>query len=697
MRPRKRRRLRRRIPFLSEDYHDVVALWLIRAGLYTREGEKWLKSLREVPDCLSWSDGLERFVENDLTITTAKKHLRDALAQAERKTRSPRGTLFRNVELLGGVLDLDHVAKDILTFAVCANSHEALEDLFNQVGGTPRSLIRILSKTLDRDREEVRRALNGTAPLISSGLIRLTAESHYSVPFELMNNLASVMLREHDDERELLANFFHTSPDSSLSIENFPHLADRISILIAYLKATLADKTTGVNVLLYGIPGTGKTELTRSIAFELNMPLYEVSTEDEEGDARSGDYRFSAYRLCQKLLGGKNPCLVLFDEAEDVFPDYGAFFFFGPRRSGPAKGWTNRILEENPVPSIWVTNKVSQIDPAFLRRFDMAFEVGRPPRSIRRKILDHHMSDLCENPTELDRLSEMEMFTPADAEKTARVLRHLKKTGPLLDTTTQILVEERLKLRGENRPVKRRARGIPFDLSLINADEDLHQLTTALQHNPKGTICLYGPPGTGKTEFGHFIAKECDLPILIKRASDLIDKYVGESEKNIAAMFEEARREKALLLLDEADSFLHDRRKAQRSWEITQVNELLVQMENFEGLFVCSTNLMDSLDQASIRRFAMKIKFDYMQCEQKRKMFSRALEFMDIPLPIGKEDEMIASRLTSLKFLTPGDFAVIVRKNAMIPVASSPFSFLSELDKEMSAKPGLETKSIGFM
>ena len=96
MRPRKHR-LRRCIPFLSESYHDVIALWLIRAGLYTREGEKWLKSLREVPDCLSWCDGLERFVENDLTITTAKRHLRDALAQAERKTRSPRGTLFRNV------------------------------------------------------------------------------------------------------------------------------------------------------------------------------------------------------------------------------------------------------------------------------------------------------------------------------------------------------------------------------------------------------------------------------------------------------------------------------------------------------------------------------------------------------------------------------------------------------------------------
>lgn len=69
----------------------------------------------------------------------------------------------------------------------------------------------------------------------------------------------------------------------------------------------------------------------------------------------------------------------------------------------------------------------------------------------------------------------------------------------------------------------------------------------------------------------------------------------------------------SVLLLDEADSFLRDRTSAQRSWEVTQVNELLTQMERFEGLFICSNNLIDRLDSASIRRFDFKIMLSYLK------------------------------------------------------------------------------------
>jgi transitional endoplasmic reticulum ATPase len=95
-----------------------------------------------------------------------------------------------------------------------------------------------------------------------------------------------------------------------------------------------------------------------------------------------------------------------------------------------------------------------------------------------------------------------------------------------------------------------------------------------------------------------------------------LDKYVGESEKNIADMFAVARQQNAVLVLDEADSFLADRRNAQRSWEVTQVNELLTQMEAFDGIFICTTNLMEKLDPASIRRFAFKVRFDPMTPDQ---------------------------------------------------------------------------------
>ena len=93
------------------------------------------------------------------------------------------------------------------------------------------------------------------------------------------------------------------------------------------------------------------------------------------------------------------------------------------------------------------------------------------------------------------------------------------------------------------------------------------------------SLLLTGPPGTGKTALAAALAERLDRPLLVKRASDLLSKWVGETEARIADAFAEARESGALLLFDEADSLLSDRADARRSWEISQVNELLTWMD----------------------------------------------------------------------------------------------------------------------
>ena len=100
-----------------------------------------------------------------------------------------------------------------------------------------------------------------------------------------------------------------------------------------------------------------------------------------------------------------------------------------------------------------------------------------------------------------------------------------------------------------------------------------------------------------------------------------MSKYLGETEQNMAAMFRDATSEKAVLLLDEADSFLQDRRGAQRTYEVTEVNEMLQGMERFAGVFICTTNLLDRIDQAALRRFTFKIRFKPMTSVQRERMF----------------------------------------------------------------------------
>ena len=155
----------------------------------------------------------------------------------------------------------------------------------------------------------------------------------------------------------------------------------------------------------------------------------------------------------------------------------------------------------------------------------------------------------------------------------------------------------------------------PYSLDFVNATADLRLVTEAIVREKRATVCLYGPPGTGKTMWAQHLADQMQVPLRAARASDLLNCYVGETEKNIAKLFTTARDEGALLFLDEADSFLQERARAVRSWKITQVNELLVQMEAFDGVFVCATNFVNSLDRASLRRFAMKIEFKALRAE----------------------------------------------------------------------------------
>jgi len=165
--------------------------------------------------------------------------------------------------------------------------------------------------------------------------------------------------------------------------------------------------------------------------------------------------------------------------------------------------------------------------------------------------------------------------------------------------------------------------------------------------------------------------------------------YVGESEQNIARMFEQAKAEDAVLVLDEADSLLRDRRGAKQSWEVTQVNELLVQMENFDGLFICSTNLMDDLDQASLRRFAIKVEFDYLKPEQAIQM----LEKESIEMPSSEDSRAIAM----LSNLAPGDFSAVKKRLDILGMKPTPKVMIQELKVEVGIKEHQLSRPIGFL
>jgi SpoVK/Ycf46/Vps4 family AAA+-type ATPase len=166
---------------------------------------------------------------------------------------------------------------------------------------------------------------------------------------------------------------------------------------------------------------------------------------------------------------------------------------------------------------------------------------------------------------------------------------------------------------------------------------------------------------------------------------------VGDSEKAIAAAFRQAEREGALLMLDEVDSFLREREGAQHSWEVTRVNEMLTRMESFSGVFIASTNLMDGIDAAALRRFDLKIRFDYLEPGQAALMLERQCAALGLESPSLE----VSARARRLALLTPGDFSALARRHRFTPFVGCE-QVVEALEQECMLKRG-KSASIGFL
>ena len=257
-----------------------------------------------------------------------------------------------------------------------------------------------------------------------------------------------------------------------------------------------------------------------------------------------------------------------------------------------------------------------------------------------------------------------------------------------------LIIKNSLQLLGHSSIIRKTSNNnIEFELDYLNVDIDVEAISRGLSLHSTARFCLYGPPGTGKTSFGGYLSKILDRPLMVKRASDIFDMYVGGTEKNIARIFNEASQEGSILMIDEADSLLQDRKGASRSWEVTQVNELLTQMENFQGVLICSTNLMHDLDQASLRRFDFKVFFDYLKQKQRWELFVKHLQGYGSDLSNIAREKIVIDRLHAL---TPGDFAVARRQFEVFSRKPTPMEFSAILEKECKSKPGISS-TMGFI
>ncbi|MDT8990715.1 ATP-binding protein [Curvibacter sp. APW13] len=684
------------------DTRSMVRVWLVKILVELGAHKEFLSDHCFSNDSIANAIGLGGWVDwtsNDLdrkkVMIQLRKIHREVLSHLN-DYKVP-AILRENVERLAELAGLSATDCRILEFAVLIRNEPALDQTCDLLGMlSSQKVFHALSVILGLHEGDVRASLSSSAILAKSGLVVVdrTGSSHLISKLDLLSHHFADLISSSDVEPEgLLKDTVYRGLPSNLTIADYEHVEDSLHILRPFLKKSMDTGRKGVNIYVHGAPGTGKSELARTLAQELQCDLFEVASQDAEGDPVSGVKRLRAYRAAQCFFALRRSLLV-FDEAEDVFNDGDGFM--GRKSTAQSnKAWINRMLEENVVPTIWLSNSIRGMDPAFIRRFDVVFELTVPPKKQRERIIRSVCDDLLDE-KQVSRIADATNLAPAIVTRASSVARSIQtELGGAVGVASAIhkLISSTLQAQGHGALHTTETNRLPdiYDPNFIHADADLVNVATGLQYSKSGRICLYGPPGTGKTAFGRWLADQLGMPLLVKRASDLMSMWVGENEKNIALAFKQAEDDGALLLIDEVDSFLQDRRDAKASWESRLVNEMLTQMESFSGVFVASTNLMTGLDQASLRRFDLKVKFGFLKPDQACEMLVRQCVHLGLEAPSAST----LARTARMNMLTPGDFAAVARQNRFRRIGCAS-DLVDALGAECAIKEGSQS-SMGFL
>jgi len=597
----------------------------------------------------------------------------------------PRGTppMARAVTKMQKAFGLTDIERELFLHLFVIQGWDEAERYFeNHLGATRLAGRKYLGVLLDATAREVAAASRGT--LVRAGIV----EDRYG-GIGISSDYTSAL---RDPLREMMPQGLYRSiPAEALPLERHAVDAETTSHLLGLLRSPAKSP---VHILLYGPPGVGKTTYGRRLAGQVDIPALEVPP--NEGDKTS--LRRTGLVACMHLDNQGKGVILLVDEADSLLGTAHSWLTMGNRQD---KGWLNELLDRPGARVIWIVNETSGIDGSVLRRF--AFSVHFEPltrvqrvelwdRILRRRKLKRFFSRV-----EIDilvRKYDVSAGIVDLAVLKASECGRKRKDEVHRAVTMALKAHQTLQYGGRLPPAGKEEVDKDYSLEGLNIAGDVHALLRRLEacdrclrqrdlKSRRGmNVLCYGPPGTGKSELARYIAKHLDRQLIVKRTSDIMSCWVGSTEQAIAEAFSEAEREDAVLVLDEIDTLLHSRGAATKSWEVSFTNEMLTQMERFEGILICTTNRLTALDQASIRRFSEKIEFDFLTQKGNAVFYRKMLE----PIALGPLDDDSRRRLMALKHLSPGDFRIARDRWAWDDNKPSHAELISGLEAEARIK-----------
>ncbi|HON14636.1 MAG TPA: AAA family ATPase [Treponema sp.] len=540
----------------------------------------------------------------------------------------------------------------------------------------------------------LRALISSNSKLRTYNLVEITPHQRFILELndEVVEYLAA------SEMGSLYERFLRPAGSGAYPLDSFPVRRDQQELC-----RTLLSGSRPVQILLYGREGTGKTEFARALGAATGKKVYSF--------IRSEDSRRDNLTRLSLTLGAlsSTDTIVIIDEAESILD--GGKLWFGDFMMGnkDQKARINILLDQVRCPVIWIVNSIAGIQSSTLRRFTFSVEF----RALKPQILAERVWTALETLPLSEDVKQRAAELASQRELTGAAIANLRAAleelaGHQLDEDRLIKYVDTLfsansELVGGKQRVRERT-GTTYNVDVLNLSQPPERILHAVAHhiataqagsNVSGRqvgglrILFYGMPGTGKTELARHVAERVGCKLDIRRASDILSPYVGEAEKNIAAMFNEAEDSGDILLIDEADAFLYDRSRAHRSWEITQVDEFLTRMEEFRGVLICTTNLLGSLDRAVIRRFQLKVEFQPLHRSGTEELLRTY--FPDLNFSAALLDSLAAKGP-----YVPGDFAVVHSMIAAMPDADITPDFIVQTLIEESRHRKPAGTSIGF-
>lgn len=618
-------------------------------------------------------------------------------------------------EKLAEICRLSPADKEILIILYMIRRHSTFGKLYNTAYHSRNKieLFHSIAEITGRTRSEIYRSLGAGQPLIELGLLDLNREIKLDErPLAYLEGLS---------DGPYCDTYFepHDMSDSGLNIEDFDTaLQDHFNHILQLIKQPSCNR--GFTALFYGPAGTGKTAAANVIARDLRSQgwkVYSVRTSPSPGKGASiKKDNFRLHALQASVLMDPEETVIICDEADPLLCD-GI-----PRNSlftkteifSANKDKLNSFLDRNRLSVIFISNAYQCMNESTKRRFD--YSVNFP------SLTPAQMHHIWERTLEREGLSklfskeEIETITreynvePGGMVLVTRSIKKLLEAGiSPMEATRRILQQHCRLMKGAEKqytaiPCTSYSPDVINIISHPELPEVMHMLKRFSQdgiqadesaqiHSYQLNLILWGPPGTGKTEFVKYAAQELGLELIIRTPGDILSMYVGGTEKNIQSAFAEASEKRSILFFDEIDGILSNRQNAIREHEASKVNELLLRMENFQGIFMASTNLKGRLDPACQRRFHLKMEFDFLQESGKIAMFERILQ----PLtgePVTPENKY---RLQSIRQLAPGDFKIVAHQACLLgDTSKSNENLIEKLEQEAAERPETSAQKIGF-